>query len=502
MEKVSLYRKYRPHNFDNLVGQDNIKTTLVNALKNNSVTHAYLFTGPRGTGKTSTARLLAKALNCVNLKDGYEPCNECEFCTALNNGSLIDVIEIDAASNRGIDEVRDLREKISFAPSRSKYKVYIIDEVHMMTEPAFNALLKTLEEPPAHAYFILATTEIYKVPETIISRCQRFNFRRITKKALMTRLSFISQKEEIAAEDTALELISRYVDGGLRDAIVLLEQMSVNNELKADYVQQVLGISGSGIMEKFYESLIISDLSVALNIIGELHSQGSDLRQFMHEFLDFLREKLIEHVAKDEKEQVAYILNMIETFQSIHGKLDISIPQLPLEMAVIKLIGNIPSAIASAIAPLPKKETKILKKEKIIEKDERKKDFPMENLEEDLVKNLPLTISYLNENWPRIMERIETPSLRMSLKSAAPVNVDDFNITLEFDTKFHRDKVMEHEHRTELESIIKEFFNKHVKIHSKIKEFEIKSMMEDKSAESDGNTTDDALKIFGGELME
>ena len=243
MEEISLYRKYRPHNFDNLVGQDHIKTTLVNALKNGHVSHAYLFTGPRGTGKTSTARLIAKALNCTDLHDDFEPCNKCEFCTDINDGRLIDLIEIDAASNRGIDEVRDLKEKINFAPSRAKYKIYIIDEAHMMTKEAFNALLKTLEEPPAHAYFILATTEVHKIPETIISRCQRFDFRRIGTKALMTRLSYICQKEEIKAQDSALEVISKYVDGGLRDAIGLVEQLTADKKLLLEHVQEILGVS-------------------------------------------------------------------------------------------------------------------------------------------------------------------------------------------------------------------------------------------------------------------
>ena len=288
MESVSLYRKYRPHNFDNLVGQDYIRDTLTNALKGNRVSHAYLFSGPRGTGKTSAARLLAKALNCSNLTDGYDPCNECDFCQEINNGRLIDLIEIDAASNRGIDEVRDLKEKINFAPTRSKFKVYIIDEVHMMTKEAFNALLKTLEEPPDHVYFILATTEIHKIPETILSRCQRFDFKRINKKALMTRLSFIAQKEKIQAQDSALELITRYVDGGLRDAIGLLEQLSVDKKLEVEHVREILGLSHTSLILSLYDVLMNNDIKEALKIISELHNQGSDLKQFLHEMCSLL----------------------------------------------------------------------------------------------------------------------------------------------------------------------------------------------------------------------
>ena len=239
MDQISLYRKYRPHNFDNLIGQDHVRTTLINAIKSEHVAHAYLFTGPRGTGKTSSARLIAKALLCSALKDKHEPCNQCDLCLDINSGRLIDLIEIDAASNRGIDEVRELKEKINFAPSRAKYKVYIIDEVHMMTKEAFNALLKTLEEPPAHAYFILATTEVHKIPDTIISRCQRFDFRRLSLKALMTRLAYICEKEGIEAEDKALEVISRYVNGGMRDAIGLVEQLTVDGKLGHAKVEEI-----------------------------------------------------------------------------------------------------------------------------------------------------------------------------------------------------------------------------------------------------------------------
>ena len=264
MANLALYRKYRPYNFKNLVGQDSIKNALINAIKAGNPAHAYLFCGPRGTGKTTTARLIAKSLNCEALIDGHEPCNKCQLCEAINEGALIDLIEIDAASNRGIDEIRDLKEKINFAPSRAKMKVYIIDEVHMMTKEAFNALLKTLEEPPSYVYFILATTEVHKIPETIISRCQRFDFKRIDDKALMTRLSFIAQLEDIKAEDKAIEAISRHVEGSLRDAIQLLEQLTVDQKLTFEYVSDILGVTDFETLDKLFESLLINNTESAL----------------------------------------------------------------------------------------------------------------------------------------------------------------------------------------------------------------------------------------------
>ena len=240
---MSLYRKYRPQTFAHLVGQDHVSQTLLSALRLGRVSHAYLFTGPRGTGKTSTARLVAKALNCLD-ESSVEPCNACEICMEIADGRLIDIIEIDAASNRGIDEMRDLREKIHFAPTRAKLKVYIIDEVHMLTKEAFNALLKTLEEPPEHVYFVLATTEVHKIPETILSRCQRFDFQRIPVKVLVDRLSFIAQEEKIEVEEKALEMIAHHAEGGLRDAIGLLEQMAADGSLTVERVSTVLGIGG------------------------------------------------------------------------------------------------------------------------------------------------------------------------------------------------------------------------------------------------------------------
>jgi len=480
MEEVSLYRKYRPHNFDNLVGQDHVKITLINALKSGHVSHAYLFTGPRGTGKTSTARLLAKALNCQNLKDGFEPCGECEFCKDVGEGRLIDLIEIDAASNRGIDEVRDLKEKINFAPTRSKVKVYIIDEVHMMTKEAFNALLKTLEEPPAHAYFILATTEAHKIPETIISRCQRFDFKRITTKALMTRLSFISQVEGIQAQDQALEAISKYVDGGLRDAIGLLEQLTLESKLEFGRVQELLGISGLSMLENMYEVLIKNQTKEALAIINELHIQGSDFRQFAHEFVDLLRNKMLEAVVTENKKDLTKLVRMIEVFQKAQQRLDVDIPQLALEIAVVELTNN--------LEEVPAVEKTVERVHKPIQQVEVNENVPIDLNLENIVKN-----------WPRVIERIKTPSLRNSLKNGKPMAVDGTELTLQFSTNFHKDKVFESAHRGELESIIGEIFKHPIKVAAIVKTVDIKSVVDDVKP---ADAVDEALEIFGGQIVE
>lgn len=494
MEEISLYRKYRPHNFENLVGQDHIKTTLMNAFKANRVAHAYLFTGPRGTGKTSSARLVAKALNCGKLGDGYEPCNSCELCNDINDGRLIDLVEIDAASNRGIDEVRDLKEKINFSPTRAKYKVYIIDEVHMMTKEAFNALLKTLEEPPAHAYFILATTEAHKIPETIISRCQRFDFKRITTATLTSRLSFIAEKEGIVAEEKALNAISKYVDGGLRDAIGLVEQLTVDGGLSFERVQEILGLSDSSLLGKFYEAILNGDTKEALNSINELHFQGSDLKQFTHELIELLREKMLESVAQDKSEMVARFIRIIEILQTAQQKLDFSIPQLALEIAVMEITGNFQRAAVS------KAEVKVeVKKAEPAQVEAKKPEVLVvrkhQPIEEVVVGELSL--ESLKKNWPRVGERIKTPALRLSLRHGVPIALEGYAMTLEFATNFHRDKVMESGHKLELEKTVEAVFGHALKIVATVKSLSIKPVVEEKA---DG-MVDEALEIFGGEVV-
>jgi DNA polymerase-3 subunit gamma/tau len=286
----ALYRKWRAQSFAELAGQEPVTRTLRNAIAANRTTHAYLFCGPRGTGKTSTGRILAKALNCLNPREG-EPCNACRLCEAVNEGRLIDLIEIDAASNRGIDEIRDLREKVRFAPTEARRKVYIIDEVHMLTEPAFNALLKTLEEPPEHVVFILATTEAHKLPATIVSRCQRFDFRRIPTDAALAKLRTIATAEGIAIDDAALGLIVRASGGSLRDAENLLDQAVsyYGPEIAVRDLAEMLGLGDDERARAFVRAALERDLVGGLRVLHDAASEGVDLRQFNRQVVETLR---------------------------------------------------------------------------------------------------------------------------------------------------------------------------------------------------------------------
>ena len=285
-----LYRKWRPRALDEVVGQETVTNTLKNAVSSGRLTHAYLFCGPRGTGKTSTARILARAVNCLNPVNG-EPDNTCDRCLAIIEGRALDLIEIDAASNRGIDDIRELSDKIGFAPTESQYKVYIVDEVHMLTDPAFNALLKTLEEPPAHAIFILATTEVHKVPLTIVSRCQRYDFRRIPVGSIQDKLAQLSAAEGVQAEPEALDLLARHSTGSLRDAENLLEQavVSYGSPLTGDQVRDMLELAGDDDALDLCQLVVQRNLSDGLALIGRIADQGSDLRQLQRAATEFLR---------------------------------------------------------------------------------------------------------------------------------------------------------------------------------------------------------------------
>ena len=299
MAYVALYRRWRPQDFDSLVGQEHIRITLENAIRSDKIAHAYLFAGPRGTGKTSTAKIFAKALNCVQ-GPTLHPCNTCSSCVGITDGSSMDVVEVDAASNRGIDEIRDLRETVKFAPVEGKYKVYIIDEVHMLTTEAFNALLKTLEEPPSHVVFILATTEPHKIPATIHSRCQRYDFRRITQGDLLVRLQEVAAAGSMNVEEDALRLIAAQADGGLRDALSLLDQcasMATDGHVSEALVRNLLGLVGHEWVWSMTEHLAQKDAAALLEGLEEMLSLGREAKQMAVEWAGYLRDVMLYQAA-------------------------------------------------------------------------------------------------------------------------------------------------------------------------------------------------------------
>lgn len=292
MAYLALYREWRPHTFDAIVGQDHVKQTLINALRQKKIVHAYLFSGPRGTGKTTAAKILAKALNCDHPVD-FEPCNECPSCKSIDQGTAMEVFEIDAASNRGIDEIRDLREKVKLSAPPGKYKVYIIDEVHMLTTEAFNALLKTIEEPPAQVVFILATTEVQKIPLTILSRVQRFEFYRIPAELILKHMQEICASLGRDVKEEALQVIAQKSEGGLRDALSILDQcLLLDDPIGAEQVYQVLGMVGEGFSSELVDDMLAEDYGRLLADLGEGIQQGKDPRQIIRELLDYLRQVL------------------------------------------------------------------------------------------------------------------------------------------------------------------------------------------------------------------
>lgn len=334
---MSLYHKYRPQKWKELFGQEHIKTTLTNVLASGKITHGFLFSGPKGSGKTTTARLLAKSLNCQNRKKGeFESCGKCLPCLEIAAGRALDVIEIDAASNRGIDEIRELRDKVRFAPGTASYKVYIIDEVHMLTKEAFNALLKTLEEPPSHAVFVMATTEPQKVPATIISRVQHFDFRRATNRELLQFLKKISAAEKILIDEEALNLIIDKAEGSYRDALGILEQAvaSLTNprqKLTLEICQKALGLPAQKIIKEFSAFLLVGESKKALEILHQNYEKGIDIAVFNEAMIDFLRRKMLENPSENQG-----LVALIEELFSAQKEMKFApTALLPLEMVVV-----------------------------------------------------------------------------------------------------------------------------------------------------------------------
>jgi len=368
MTNLVLYRKYRPKSFSEITGQEHVVQTLTNALGSSMISHAYLFTGPRGSGKTSIARIFAKAINCENRQDKEtEPCNKCSSCLEINESKSIDLIEIDAASHTGVEDIRDLIEGIRFMPTRSKYKVFIIDESHQLSKSAANALLKTLEEPPSHAIFILATTEIHKMIPTIISRCQRFDFRKLTLPEIISRLEYIAKKEKKKIEKPALELIALNSGGAARDAEGLLDQvltfkgmLKEDETIKADDIKDLLGMVDTKLMGEFVDLLCQKQSAKAIEFLNNILEKGKDVQEFTRALVYYMRQGLIMKIelslenpiivglTKEEQEKLKSqvsvfteqdLQRILKLFMEAENKMKYSsIPQLPLELAIIEAL--------------------------------------------------------------------------------------------------------------------------------------------------------------------
>ncbi len=375
MVSHAFYRKWRPRTFSEVVGQEHVTQTLQNAVRSSRIVHAYLFSGPRGTGKTSTARILAKAVNCLAESDS-RPCNACERCQAIDEGRAIDLIEIDAASHTGVDDIRELRDKISFSPSVARYKCYIIDEVHMLSTSAFNALLKTLEEPPAHAILVLATTEPHKIPGTVLSRCQRFDFRPIPLRAMIDRLREIAAREELKVHEGALELIARQSTGSMRDAESYLDQLASygGSEITLEQVHSMLGTTSSEAVKDLVDHLVTRDVAAGLGKIGLAIADGADPRQLNKDLLGYLRGLLLLKTTQRgpsdvTEEQLGEMARQAELFSLDRLVLTIKLfnqaalevkgssqPQLPLELAFVETVlgdetADSPRALEFAASP-------------------------------------------------------------------------------------------------------------------------------------------------------
>ncbi|HZD11425.1 MAG TPA: DNA polymerase III subunit gamma/tau [Candidatus Binatia bacterium] len=493
----ALYRKWRPARFDAVIGQEHVTRTLRNAIASGRSGHAYLFCGPRGTGKTTTARLLAKAVNCLHEELAERPCNECANCRAIAEGRFLDLIEIDAASNTGVDDIRDLRDKINFAPSEGRFKVYIIDEVHMLSTAAFNALLKTLEEPPPHAKFVLATTEEHKVPLTIKSRCQQFNFRLLTVAEITGRLRWIAEQEHLSIDPQALALIARQGSGSIRDAESLLDQLvaAPGDEISLERTQMVLGTASNQAISALVDAWLAADAAQGLRVIHEALASGADVRQFARQTVDYLRQVLLLQAAGDdapldlpdeersrmvEQSRLASREGLIDAVKAFNNAALASSsswqPQLPLELGFISLLpaeaagaarqrapseGRAPGRPAQATArtrvaePAPELQAE---KEAVPEPVQSAGESPRsEALPDDDVETAAreaphptpapsppdaITLDAVQRRWERMVERVgqQDRNLPALLAVSKPLAVEGNAIILGFDYGVLKDK--------------------------------------------------------------
>jgi len=495
-----FYRKWRPQTLSEVLGQDPVTQTLRHAVESGKIVHAYLFCGPRGTGKTSMARILAKAVNCPD-QAGGEPCNACDMCRSITEGRALDVIEIDAASNRGIDEIRSLREKANYAPNLARYKVYIVDEVHMLTEAACNALLKTLEEPPGHVVFVLATTEAHKVMSTIVSRCQRFNFRRLGQTEIMDKLQRICEKEGVHIEPDSLKLIARGATGSLRDAENILQQMIAcyGNRIELDQVRAELGVGWNSRVRQLARSVVARDVTAGLRVINSLDSDGVDLRQFNLGLVEYLRalllaksrcEEALDVTGEDwaEMEGLAanarldYLLKAVKSFSSIDFRSG-NYSALPLELALLDCALSPPggqdqpttakpSGVGNAVQtaePLEETEVPVALDRDSVGMAVRDEIPAVRDGAEIPNTNISHDIDSLRSHWREFIKSLRgegsSGNLDAFLRSACdPIALEDDTLVLGFYYSFHKEKIEDAKYRHLVEKKLKEIFGRPYKI--------------------------------------
>lgn len=497
---LALYRKYRPQTFKEITDQNHVKIILEQEVARGKVAHAYLFSGPRGVGKTSLARIFAKAVNCMKRKDGAgEPCNKCEACTTITEGRALDVIEIDAASYTGVDTVREtIIETAKFAPSRLKCKVFIIDEVHMLSTSAWNALLKIMEEPPTHVIFILATTEVHKVPATILSRCQRFDFHRIRPPDLIERLKFIASQEHVKVSTPVLQAVARLSEGCVRDAESILEQLLSlgEKEITEDVASIVLPRTSTPAVLDFLEVLLASDTKRGIELVNRYLEEGFDIAQFSGDILEMLRKMLIILTAGSEviagsvdattlqrlqefakRAGVSRTLTLIDAFvKAKQGLKGASIPQLPLELAVVEVCGleagpgsavsqlqgssfaptapRVGAADAPKIAP-PHRQAAPLGG---VDKDKKLRSASATLLLQTTAGKQPtrILLEEIKSKWPEVLKKVheENHSLPFLLSTSEPVEIEGDIVHVGVAYPFHRDKLNEEKSRAVLEKVL------------------------------------------------
>ena len=487
MSDQALYRKYRSASFDAVIGQPQVVETLQNAIASDRLSHAYLFTGPRGTGKTSVARLLARAANCTDPDPAKRPCGVCENCK-IDIGSHLDLIEIDAASNRGIDDARALREKISSAPSLGRYKVYIIDEVHMLTTEAFNALLKTLEEPPAHALFILATTESHKLPDTIVSRTQRFSFKPIQASDITAHLKTIAKTEKITIDDDSLDLIAQASRGGFRDAISLLDQVGHSgiSPITVEATRQLLGQSDPNILGRIVDGVASQQPGVALAAVDDALSQGVQAARLTSQLIEFWRAQLQSAVSSKEVDPVI-IHGAASAIEALLPVLKSNWPELSLETALVRLAttSSAPAPVKTTTAPPAPVAVATTAEAKATPAPEAPKSESSANSEELWLKALTLIKQQNN-------------SLYALLRSSVSVQFEDDKVLLGCRFTFHRDRLKETKNIQIIEKALARVYGRKYKV---VPQLENKPVAASVATDSSTELVSSALEILGGEVV-